>query len=37
MAALPQRPPRVERALKLRRSFTNHLVTVLAVGSTVTR
>jgi phosphate transport system permease protein len=35
MAALPQRPPRVERALKLRRSFINHLVTALSIGSTV--
>jgi len=35
MSALPQRSPGSERALRLRRSLTDHLVTVLAVGSTI--
>jgi len=35
MATLPQRTPRMEQALKLRRMFVDHLVTALAIGSTV--
>ncbi|SEG23353.1 phosphate ABC transporter membrane protein 2, PhoT family [Bryocella elongata] len=35
MSALPKRSPGSERALKLRRSFTNHVVTALSIGSTI--
>jgi phosphate transport system permease protein len=35
MGALPARTPRVERALKARRNATNHVVTGLAIVSTV--
>lgn len=35
MATLPQRTPRMEQALKLRRMFVDYLVTALAIGSTV--
>ena len=35
ISALPQRSAHLERAIKLRRSFTNHLVTGLSILSTV--